>query len=760
MADHRVDLADGWTLWKWVIVRGAGFPACEVLKLAQPRSAAAVDAGPDPDDASIFASEAQAFTEAMRQCAQNARFREAVLWQNRHALRTGIDRLLARPKSVNSKDRQREHLVASYLQRYCTKSDTIGFFGPVGWGTFGDEVIVEPGPDLLASRRVYFEYWGIDVLAQRLAEDPGLLPHLAPRRRPTIRIDGTTLFYPIEHRLEVPALYARALRYCDGSRSAQAIARTLLDDGAPGVATEDDVYALLGQLEEQRLITWTLDIPTASAWPEQYLREVLSRAVGASSRWLEPLDELERARDAVARAAGDSEALDDAIGALGSTFEKLTATRATRAFGQTYAGRTLVYEDCRRDLAFSLGPDFLQRQGPVLSMVLKSLRWYTHQVATAYRAALDQTYDALVTERGDPVVDYLRYWERITAHFPDAGETAPLLRQAHDELERRWSHIVGLDPSARSIDLPAAQLSSAVDRTFSAPCPGWPGARHHTLDLAIAATSTEAIRRGDYLVVLGELGPGVNIAAVPPFQDQHDDPGALDRAREIDIAEPAAIPVRAKAHTTRGGHVRFAAHDFDVEIGDARSWRPPSNVLSVGSLVVERQDGHLMVRHRDGDPRFEIVSFLDHYLFAEDEGAGGLPLFPPLPHRPRVTIDNFVLAREQWRFAPEEVAFATAPRGLGQFAQARKWAREHGVPRWVFVKVPEERKPMYVDFESPIYVEMLAKAARKASQVTVTEMLPTMEQLWLPDAQGQRYVCELRMVAVDPVPWHSPRGSQ
>jgi hypothetical protein len=33
--------------------------------------------------------------------------------------------------------------------------------------------------------------------------------------------------------------------------------------------------------------------------------------------------------------------------------------------------------------------------------------------------------------------------------------------------------------------------------------------------------------------------------------------------------------------------------------------------------------------------------------------------------------------------------------------------------------------------------------------VTVAEMLPTPDQAWLTDAQGVRYIAELRMVAVD-----------
>src|SRR5436305_1527333 len=67
--------------------------------------------------------------------------REAIAWQNRHALATGIDMLRRHgpePARRKTKDRQHESLVASYLQRYCAKNDTIGFFGPVGWSQFDE----------------------------------------------------------------------------------------------------------------------------------------------------------------------------------------------------------------------------------------------------------------------------------------------------------------------------------------------------------------------------------------------------------------------------------------------------------------------------------------------------------------------------------------------------------------------------------------------------------------------------------------------
>ena len=71
----------------------------------------------------------------------------------------------------------------------------------------------------------------------------------------------------------------------------------------------------------------------------------------------------------------------------------------------------------------------------------------------------------------------------------------------------------------------------------------------------------------------------------------------------------------------------------------------------------------------------------------------------------------------------------------------------------MFVRSPEEVKPIYVDFESGLSIEMLIRLARQAPTISVSEMLPGPEGLWLGDAQGRRYVSELRLLAVDPESW-------
>ena len=115
-----------------------------------------------------------------------------------------------------------------------------------------------------------------------------------------------------------------------------------------------------------------------------------------------------------------------------------------------------------------------------------------------------------------------------------------------------------------------------------------------------------------------------------------------------------------------------------------------------------------------------------------------------------------VICREAWTFAAGEISFAREKEGSDRFLSARRWARAQGLPRFVFAKVPVEVKPFYVDFSSPVYVDILAKMVRRTvehnsvnANISFSEMVPDTAHTWLPDAEGQHYTSELRVVAVD-----------
>lgn len=766
--EHLMALPGGgnWNLWRWALLRGAGFPANEVLEISNTETTPAIDRwlgseeiNPPPAISEAFTSESRKIRNTIRGIARQAPFREAIVWQNRRALHTGVDVLLRQPiEARDCQTRKKELLVAAYLQRYCAKSDTIGFFGPAAWFRWaesGPAVRLRPGRSLVSKRAVHFEYWAIDSLGSKLSEDPALKPWMAPRPLPMVWAEETTLHLPAGATQDLPPSYARLLKACDGQTPAKAIAQRLLADSSLELSDEEHVYRMLEELSASKIIVWALEVPPGPLDPETRLREILGRVedVKARCRALEALEVLHARRETVARAAGDPHRLDAALGDLEATFSRVTGMDGARCKGRSYAGRSLVYEDCLRDVELEMGPDILTGIGPALSLVLLSARWYTFTVASRYTALFREIYGQLKGRTGSGAVDYPSFWERVRPHLPLLGEGKgrPVVEGALRELQEHWQGLLGVTPEARRLEREASSLMKAARALFAAPCPGWPEARYHSPDILIAAPGVEGIRRGQYLAVLGEIHPSVNTLLNPVTMSLHPNPKELVQARESDLYPLLSTLASKDCRGTRAFPTSGSPRDMDIELGPALSWLSRNHVLAAGAFVVEEANGRLEVRARNTQLRFDLVEFLQTQL--RDAVMTCFTLFSPRSHLPRVTLDRLVVCRETWRFNPRDLLFASFKTPLDRFVGARRWAKAYGLPRFLFARIPEEVKPVYVDLKSSLYVEILAKLVRRASWVSLTEMLPAIEECWLMDSAGRTYVSELRLVAVDPEPW-------
>jgi hypothetical protein len=683
---------------------------------------------------------------ALRAVAEDPTFREAIAWQNPAALTTGIDALLRNGNraTMNREYRKKQELVWRYAQRYCAKNDTIGFFGPVGWGSLGEgELELDPGEALVSVRDTRFEPWVIHELAAMLARQPELRPHLVPRRSSSLRLEGCLLHFPVDRTTELPEAFARLVDACDGIKSAGAIARTLLEDRSLELESEADVFELLDQLVAKKLVTWTLEVPAHTLYPERELRAWLERIEDEALRraCLAPLDAIMEKRHGVARAVGSAERLRDAVAALGASFSEITGAAANRRPGELYAGRTVVYEDCLRDLRCELSLEIRNRLAAPLELLLTSARWYCHRIGAAYLERCNDVYATL--SESSPDVDFIRF---VTTALPDVGRGLPeFVAAIQRELQRRWATILGLEGEQRVVERTSAELGDAVAKEFAAPGAAWPLARFHAPDILVAAQHAEAVRRGDFQIVIGEIHVAATTLLAPIALSVRGDVSDLWAARAVDL--PRQIrEVHLPTVDTRGLFWSPLSSDLELEIGTVGSALPPEQVLRPGELFVRRDEKTraLEVWSRRDGRRFPLFAVIDGSLSAM--ATGSFHFLPQGRHVPRVLVDGVVFGRESWAFASSDLTFDAEQRFLG----GRRWARRHGIPRFVFYRVPTEKKPLYLDLESPIAVENFLRMVKSAGSVKVSEMLPTPEQCWLPDAQGRRYASEFRFVAVDP----------
>ena len=183
------------------------------------------------------------------------------------------------------------------------------------------------------------------------------------------------------------------------------------------------------------------------------------------------LERLQAARDAVT--AARREDVPAALDQLDRVFEAITGRPAARAEGDSGGGRTVAYLDSMRDLDVTLGPALLDELRSSLPPVLAASRWWCGRVF----------------DRGAELLGRIAHGR--------SGPLAPLLGEL-------MGAGFGLGTRCRRS---SASCSAAGPRATPSPTgrPAWHGSGYHSADLQIAAASTDAAARGDFLVVLGDF---------------------------------------------------------------------------------------------------------------------------------------------------------------------------------------------------------------------------------------------------------------
>lgn len=745
----------GWSYWTDALLRTTGFPAAGLDRFVAPEAAEAADAYlAGTGEAALldkYLSAALADgSRQIREIAADPWFREAVTWQNPNALPT-LDRLARGDGYRPSVARHRELTVVRYWQRYCAKNETVGFFGPVCWARLDDQapaaVTARPGATLLRERRVAFESWALAAYGQVLADDPELRMWLTPVRQPHLHLVDRTVFWPPRPPERLSAPEAAALAACDGTRTAAEVVAALdLPRPADGVL-------LLERLVARGLLRWDADLPLAPE-AEQVLLDRIAR-IGdpdARHRAAAGFARLTAARDRVAAAAGDPDRLAEELSALDEEFAAVTGQAATRRAGQTYAGRRVCFEDTARDLEVTIGAPVLQALAEPLGLLLRAARWLCAELADAYQVALRELYEELVPAEGGEV-NLAELW--FLAQGMLFGAVERPVDAVVAEFQRRWARLLGLadlPPGTRVHQVRAADLAEAVGQVFPDRETGWSAGRLHSPDLQICAPDLAAVNRGEFTVVLGELHIGWAVFDNALFTGFHPEPAALVAELERDLGPNRVRLLYPPDWPRAGGRLAASlAGPTDIQLGFAPAPGADRSRLlpAAAGQVRPDQDGQLRVYAPDGRswPLLEVFSSL-----LAIHTVDSFKLVGAAAHTPRVCVDRLVVTRQTWRTTIGQTGLATVTGDRERFLAARRLRAQLDLPERVFVRIDTETKPVYCDFRSPHYVRSLCSLLRSAAArdgeavaVTLTEMLPTPEQAWVPDAAGNRYLSELRI---------------
>ncbi len=729
---HLVPLAPGWSVWRRAALRGAGMPFEWLAGFS------------DPADC-----DADGQSRTLRRLLTEPRFVEALAWQNPAAVASWIAKHVAALRDDGELRRSgyRQAVLARYAQRYCTKNDSIGFFGPVAWAEFDPPRSgLDPrGSAGLRSRSVHFETWALEALVDAWFGQPDLTPHLPFRLHPAVSFDGERLrrpWRPVQPVDSVTAALLTAL--AEGVGAEEVVTAAAVRAAVPVEAARQRLL----ELREAEVVVNGLVVPMDEQ-PEAHLRAQVGRLADRPTReaLLAQLDELDELRELVVKAAGDPLPVHEALTRLTGRVAEITGREAGRAKAESPRGRTPVYEDCRRDLDVTIGGDLTDALRAPLALLLRSASWLSVETAEAVGAELRERYDAQFAGRGDTRLSEFYFASADVL----SGAPGTAVHAVVEDFRLRWAELLAdgvMDDAGTELRLSSKDIAPLAAALFPARPPAWTGARYHSPDLMLARSGAG----GQW--VLGELHVALNTLESRLFHTQAEHRDELADAVAADMAAgrvvallPGDSPeVSPRTYPPLAVHVpdRYVYWSLGKNAGVPGA---SGSTPAIDLLVVPDGDG-LAVEAAGGSWRAPLAEVFGEFLTALV--VNRFKLRSPAPHLPRVRLDDVVIDRRTWRFP-----VAGLPCEAERIGEVVATLRAAGVPRHAFVMTDAEYKPFYIDLAAPLVLRNLSRAIRAARErsadawIVVSEMSPGPDELWLTGGEGERYTTEFRVVAVD-----------
>ena len=744
-----------WRAFGAGILRSAGFPVEGLGLLSCPELCAAAQQYADGaiDEAEyrgVFAKERLRLSARITGLFRREDFLSALTWQNPNALSHGLHKLFTETDRLSSHRRREEEAAALYWQRYCSKAETIGFFGPFAWipvGTPGVALGFTPSAESVEDLWVCMEAWAVQRLGTVFSESGGRW-WFPPRVRPDQGLDEELgeLVRPGHASSRVPAQDMRVLRLVDGSRNGPDILAELTGDPDGSTWNRVRVEKTLVKYVHRRFLTWDAAIPVSPA-----ALPLLSKRVrrigdeGLRCRFKDVLDGV------TARLRGLGDAVDhrelhERLAEFDEYYESITHGPSHRSEGKAYAARTTVYMDATRPCTASVGESLLTRIAEPLDLVLRSAEWFGEQLCLAFEKSMTE----FIASTGGGTRTVADVWGHSLELLWGEAEDNPL-RAVEEELSRRWAAILDgwSGASATRIRLESRRIRGMVHGCFPRTEQPVPAMSVHSPDLQIIARSAENVEAGDYQVVLGELHAclatlempavesGVGTVMAPVVRD------SINRALGTNRTVPL-FPSGWRRNTGRVKPARIGTGETVIGFTNAVAADPGGIVPASRILLEDTPAGIVGIMPSGRVLTLREIWGVPLSILCADAFKIGLPG----EHTPRLSIDDLVLFREAWTPTLDELV----PPGRGDpamdFVRVQRWRASNGLPARVFAKFSHETKPIHVDFTSPVLTANFVRMARRAKElgaaVVMTECLPLPEDNWLCDDSGRHYVSELR----------------
>lgn len=636
--------------------------------------------------------------------------------------------------SRNARARDRERRLLLYLQRLCAKNDTFSAFGPSAWGKILSDkpLAISASAGAAIRRETFLERWAAHILAAAMNADPEIRTELSPRLHPSVRIEGNQVIFTDSG--EATQLGPEAIELvhrCNGMTPAHSL-------GAPEI---------LENLAQQNILRWEIEVPAlephAVSVLESEIRQWRDHAVRA--RWLKAIGEI-----AILPANfAQTEETEPRVKIMEEARQRLQdlggAREATQRF--LYAASNPIAEECFRESTFeipeAMADDFARDAAPWIDLWRDTYAFVGSRVA----AGLRQLFQSGPLQNGAiPLPSFLRHCELQKMPLTGPGLVA-LAHIAFQEVKAAFRAEVKERAAEPELAL-SAHDCHFVRRNFA--YEKFDEYTYPSADLQISAVSTGEAAAGNYEWIVSEFHPPVAL---------------LHHCFYWSCPDPTQLS-EALASTTFGRpafHYGFFAADFTAHtavrwidaLPELMNFVAPQRGKSNWNVVppaeaevyIDEQTGDVCARKR-GSCEY-LGSFARSWIIP----LGFHPFhFGGLPHTPRLRCGRVIVQRRSWTVRQEEVAggnYTGVSRDL--VLAVERLRQEKGWPRHIYIRPSEQAlrrsgaegrdkdtKPVYIDLESYLFLEIFYRWLTKAGELEITEMLPDPDHLLWQEEDGGR----------------------
>ncbi len=635
----------------------------------------------------------------------------------------------------NKKARAHERHLLLYLQRVCAKNDSLSEFGPQGWGVItqrlkGVKLAPQPG---IAARETFLERWTAHAVAAAVNADPEVRAELSPRVHPSGRIEGNR-FIDTEMG-QVVSL---------DSRTVELLARCNGETPAHSLGVEPK---FLQELARQAIIRWEVEVPALDPHAFDALISDISRWRDrpVRKRWLDLLQPIAalpikfaQIRETVSRI----EIMDEARARL----NQLGAARnIPNRF--LYSAANPIGEECLRECGFSISEGLIDEvatdAAPWIDLWRDCYAFIANRVAVGLRGLVEKA----PRQNGVlPLPAFLRHCAVSKMALTGPGIVA-LAHIAFQEIKAVFREQLRPHADSDEYELTPDDCH-LVRRNFE--YPKFDEYTYPSADMQLSAKSIEAVSRGEYQWILAELHPPVALLHHGFYWSCPDKAALSDALSRTIFGRPSF-------------YFGFFAADFTA-------------TTTVHLFETPRELSNFVAPQR-GNPNWRTIRPADAEVFIDDatgdvclretgshEYLGSfarnwiIPLgfhpfqFGMAPHTPRLRCGQVIVQRRAWTVREEELGkgdFTGVSPGL--VLAIERLRMQKNWPRYVYIRPTEQAlrrsgvegrdkdtKPVFIDLESYLFLEIFHRWLTKSGELEVTEMLPDADHLCWREQDGRR----------------------